>query len=461
MALSATGRTLRIRRQLQQYSESPQSDDFMEDEALSRGPIRLKKVKGAKGVNVRLSMDGAPEQFTSAQVIGVDFAMDEEADDLSSDDEIFRDVKAYVRQTMGKQAVVKAESGICGGGQEEDGAEASRAMTPWLDGSSGGNYVTVRHPSPDAPIDTPPLPGSEDGLARKIIYPNGLSYQLPLTCRHWFSPKHVADIERAELGIFGITEEVYRDLRDRIIDAYNVDPSKFLSVRNAREATGFGEIGVLTKVWGFLDYWGIINYLSDASTAPRFSKKLIDFPIGRPSQNIEEISCSVCHKPCSFSAYVLKPEAAPLVPKEQISAARFCSACINTGSYPPFFTKDSFEQIDVVLPGTKTDEFSEEETMRMIEAIDRYGTDWEAVSQMVGGGKTAAQCLLHFIQIPILDRFMATKKGEDTIVPTVNPMRDQENPLLPLLTVLASAVPSDVSGQVAKLVLSSRDVDMN
>lgn len=99
--------------------------------------------------------------------------------------------------------------------------------------------------------------------------------------------------------------------------------------------------------------------------------------------------------------------------------------------------------------------------MRMIEAIDRYGTDWDAVSQMVGGGKTAAQCLLHFIQIPILDRFMATKKEEDKIVPTVNPMRDQENPLLPLLTVLASAVPFDVSAQVAKLVLSSRDVDMN
>jgi hypothetical protein len=466
MALSATGRTLRIRRQAQ-YTDSPQSEDMMEDDAAvaskSTSTIRLKKTKQGSlsgRISVKVQIDGTPDQFVSASVVGSDFAFNDNEDDLSSDDEIFKDVRAYIRQTMGKSALVKAESGICGGGEEP---VDTRSATPWLDGSTG-NYITVRHPSPDAPIDTPPLPGFEDGSARPIVFSTGLSYQLPLTCKHWFHPKHVSDIERSELSVFGVPETVYRELRDKIIDAYNIDPSKFLSVRNAREATGYSEIGVLTKIWGFLDYWGIINFLSDPSTAPRFSKKLIDYPFGTAVEPIPETLCSVCHKPCSFSAYVIKPDSAPLVPREQVNMARFCSTCINTGSYPHFFTKESFEQIDVVLPGTVTAEFTEEDTMKLIEAIDRYGTDWEAVAQMVGGGKTGSQCCLHFSQIPILDRYMPASR-ESKFVPKVNPFRDEENPLLSVFFLLSSAVPGDIAAQVAKQVLSeinqNNDVEMS
>ena len=406
-------------------------------------------------MSVRVQLDGPVEQFTSATVISADLPGEDDDDALSSDDEIFKDVRAYLRQTMGKHALVRAEAGICGGG-EENTAEQSRTATPWLEGM--GNYVTVRHPPPDAPIDTPPLPGMEDGAPRPIVHASGLTYALPLTYRHWFDPRMVADLERSELGTFGVTEGVYREIRDKIIDAYNVDPSKFLSVRNAREATGFGEIGTLTKVWGFLDYWGIINYLADPSTAPRFSKKLIDFPIGRPNDRIKEIKCSVCHKACHFTAFVLRSEAAPLIPREQVSMARFCSGCINTGAYPPFFTRASFEQIDVVLPGTVTPDFSEEDTMRLVEAVDRYGADWHAVANMVSGGKTAAQCLLHFAQIPIFDRFMADVGGPPPCVPKPNPFRDESNPLLSVLTLLSTAVPAHLAGEAARMVAKAEDV---
>lgn len=451
MALSATGRTLRIRRQMPSYADSPMSEDMEDGQgARAGGGVKLKRLKlaGSK-LAVRIQLDGPVDSFTGAAVVSAtsDLIPDEEEDEaLSSDDEIFKDVRAYVRQTLGKPALQKAESGICGGGDEPPQMDQSRTVTPWLE---GGNYVTVRHPAPDAPIDTPPLPGSEDGLARRVIYPSGLTYQLPLTCRHWFDPRWVSDVERAELTTFGVSESTYRNLRDKLIDAYNTDPSKFLSVRNAREATGFVEVGVLTKVWGFLDYWGIINFFADPSTAPRFSKKLIDFPIGRPQDPLPELLCSSCHQPCMFVAYALKAEAAPMVPREQIAVARFCAPCINTGNYPPFFSKAAFEMIDVMLPGSTTEDFSEEDTMRMLEAIDRYGTDWESVATMVGGGKTAAQCLLHFAQIPISDKFPAP--AEIRVKPKLNPFRDESNELLNVMSLIATTVPCAVAAQVANL----------
>jgi hypothetical protein len=449
------------------YADSPQSEDMIEDDpqpasSSARGTLKLKRLKagGTSKLAVRIQLDGPLDSFASASVVSAspELVPDEEAQDLSSDDEIFKDVRVYVRQTMGKGAFLKAEAGICGGGDEAN----APPMTPWME---GGNFVTVRHPPPDAPIDTPPLPGFENGKPRPL-YSNGLSFQLPLTCRHWFDPRFVSDIERAELDTLGVSESVYRQLRDRLIDAYNVEPSKFLSVRNAREATGFGEVGVLTKLWAFLDYWGIINFLADASTAPRFSKKLVDFPIGRAVEKIEIINCSACKKHCHFTAFKLKPEAAPLVPRDHISQARFCNACIQSGNYPPFFSAASFEPIDVFLPGTNTSEFSEEETMKLIEAIDRYGTDWHAVAAMVAGGKTPAQCLLHFAQIPIMDRFLPTNANAQTgnkIAPKPNPFRNESHSLLALLDFVSSAVPPSVSAEVAKMVLTlvkAEDVDM-
>lgn len=453
MALSATGRTLRIRRQMASYTDSPLSED-MEDDPAPKG-IKLKRLKAGGRIAVRVTLDGPADNFVSANVVSASSELvSEEPDDeaLSSDDEIFKDVRAFVRQTMGKPALSKAEAGICGGGlkAEDVGMDMNRPQTPWSE--AGGNYITVRHPAPDAPIDTPPLPGTENGKVRTVVPSTGLYYELPMTCRHWFNPRWVSDLERAELATFGVPERTYRELRDRLVDAYNVDPSKYLSIRSAREATGFGEIGVLTKVWGFLDYWGIINYLADPTTAPRYAKKLIDFPMGRPKNAIEEIICCSCHKPCSYTAYALKPEAAPLIPKEQILPARFCSACINSGNYPPFFSKSAFEAVDVELPGTVTAEFSEEETMKLIEAIQRYGTDWESVAKMVGAGKTGAQCLLHFIQIPVVDKLIGpANEGDEKFKPKLNPFRNESDELLGLLTLLSSTVPSDVAAQVAAL----------
>jgi hypothetical protein len=456
MALSATGRTLRIRRQVYNPADSPGWSDGMHDDddtttrPLASSKLRLRK--NNKKVSVRVQLDGPPDNFSSGSVVGSNIPNNDDDGALSSDDELFKDVRTYLRQTMGKSAVQKAESGICGIGEyvPEKGSQ-------WLD---GGNYVTVRHPLPDVPIDVPPLPVIAEGGAISSISTAGLKYRLPLTCAHWFDARHVADIERAELPTMGISEDMYRELRDRILDAYNADPSKFLSVRNAREATGFAETSVLVRIWSFLDYWGIINYYCDPTTAPRFSKKLIDFPWADQQAQASSVECCACHKLCRFVAYALRAESAPMIPTEHITRAKFCSTCFNTNAYPPFFSRDAFEALDVVIPGTANPEWTEEETMRLLEGIERFGTDWSAIASLIGGGKTAAQCLLHFSQLPMQPKPVRSGGTVEKFAPTVNPFRDSDDPILCLLTMLASVVPTEIGTAVAIAGKQPDDVEM-
>ncbi len=474
MGLSATGRTLRIRRQTY-ASESPGwSEDGMVDEEPPAeqqqqssgrgGAIRLKKGSSSKWpssskVTVRVQLDGPADNFSSGSVVAANIPANDEDDALSSDDELFKDVRTYLRQTMGKSAVMKAEAGICGIGEYIPEGRASQ----WLEGA-GGNYVTVRHPPPDVHIDVPPLPvvSSDSEKFEKMMAQ--VKFKFPLTCAHWFDPRFVADIERAELGAIGISEDVYRELRDRILDAYASDPSKFLSVRNAREATGFGEIAVLVRVWSFLDYWGIINYYADPVSAPRFSKKLIDYPMGGRWAGDTKgvvITCCSCRKPCAFVAYALKSDAAPLIPKDQLALAKFCATCFNTNSYPPFFSRASFEPQDVLIPGTVNPEWTEEETMRLIEGIERFGLDWAAIASLICGGKTPAQCLLHFCQLPTQNSPVESRINtvKSSVSPKPNPFRDTSNAALSLLTILATTVPTDV-GIAAAALVKTEDVEM-
>jgi SWI/SNF related-matrix-associated actin-dependent regulator of chromatin subfamily C len=140
---------------------------------------------------------------------------------------------------------------------------------------------------------------------------------------------------------------------------------------------------------------------------------------------------------------------------------RLCSTCFNTSSYPPFFSKDSFDQVDVMLPGTVTHEWTEEETLKLFEAIERYGSsDWSAIASMVGGGKTHSQCLLHFSQLPMNERFSPVSNGANSVAPRINPFRDPHSSVLSLVNIMCATVPKEI-GAVVAAALVTQDVEMH
>ena len=91
----------------------------------------------------------------------------------------------------------------------------------------------------------------------------------------WFRWNRINDIERrANPEFFNgrsarKTPRAYKDMRDCIINLFRNDPSRRLTFTECRSKIAADVTSVL-RLWGFLDHWGIINFLPDntSSSAP-------------------------------------------------------------------------------------------------------------------------------------------------------------------------------------------------
>jgi SWI/SNF related-matrix-associated actin-dependent regulator of chromatin subfamily C len=61
-------------------------------------------------------------------------------------------------------------------------------------------------------------------------------------------------------------------------------------------------------------------------------------------------------------------------------------------------------------PGAGGATWTDEETLLLLEALELFGANWNEIADHVGT-KTKAQCMLHFLQMPIEDSFLYA--GED------------------------------------------------
>ncbi|THG20912.1 hypothetical protein TEA_017401 [Camellia sinensis var. sinensis] len=99
--------------------------------------------------------------------------------------------------------------------------------------------------------------GEEDGLDIK----NGF---------RWFSWDDVHETEKLHLRDFfdgssiTRTPKIYKEYRDFIISKYREDPSRRLTFSEVRKSL-VGDIGLLHKVFLFLEKWGLINFGAPAS----------------------------------------------------------------------------------------------------------------------------------------------------------------------------------------------------
>merc|ERR1712216_930126 len=101
--------------------------------------------------------------------------------------------------------------------------------------------------------------------------------------------------------------------------------------------------------------------------------------------------------------------------------------------------------------------WSEEETLRLLEGLERYGENWTDVQRHVGSDKTVEQCVAHFLQMPIEDAYLddqyrvkptattdgATKAetGGSAGAPAPLPLESAGNPLLAQLALLNTSGP--------------------
>lgn len=80
-----------------------------------------------------------------------------------------------------------------------------------------------------------------------------------------------------------------------------------------------------------------------------------------------------------------------------------CARCYVRGNYRVGVVSSSdFRRVEI-NDDTRTD-WTDKETLHLLEALTHYGDDWKKVAQHVGG-RTERECVAHFVKLPLGEQF--------------------------------------------------------
>nr|XP_040242626.1 SWI/SNF complex subunit SWI3C homolog isoform X4 [Aegilops tauschii subsp. strangulata] len=405
------------------------------------------------------------------------------------------------------------------------------------------------HPSlstdPDKPssyVCTPPPLTEGHGVHKQF---QGRLHVVP---KHsdWFSPGAVHRLERQVVPHFftgkspGHTPEKFIMLRNKIIAKYLENPGKRLAFA---ECQGFvvntGELYDLSRIVRFLDTWGIINYLAvglvhrglrvaasllieepagelQLLTAPLKSidglvlfdrpkcslqaddisslassssnSEVVDFDAGAEFTELEgkirerlsESYCSYCSQSLRSLHYQSQKEADIAI----------CSDCFHDARYVIGHSCLDFQRVDGAKDGSENegDNWTDQETLLMLEGIEKHKDNWNSIADHVGT-KSKAQCIYHFIRLPVEDSLLENIEVPDASMPfrpqsngyphsdsngstsgnlpqsiqhgNELPFISSSNPVMSLVAFLASAIGPRIAASCASAALSAltRDDD--
>uniref|UniRef100_A0A8D0D8C4 SWI/SNF related BAF chromatin remodeling complex subunit C1b n=1 Tax=Sander lucioperca TaxID=283035 RepID=A0A8D0D8C4_SANLU len=265
----------------------------------------------------------------------------------------------------------------------------------------------------------------------------------------WFNNNSIQSIEKRALPEFfngknkSKSPEIYLAYRNFMIDTYRLNPQEYLSSTSCRRNLT-GDVCAVMRVHAFLEQWGLINYQVDAESRP--------LPMGPPPTphfNVLADTPSglapLQHKPLQVSAsqhMLYFPEKS----REKPSDSQ------NFGLRSDIYTKKH--------PKTKGAsagrEWTEQETLLLLEALEVYRDDWNKVSEHVGS-RTQDECILHFLRLPIEDPYLedsSASLGPLAYQPV--PFSQSENPVMSTVAFLASVVDPRVASSAAKAALGER-----
>uniref|UniRef100_H2LFF0 SWI/SNF related BAF chromatin remodeling complex subunit C1b n=1 Tax=Oryzias latipes TaxID=8090 RepID=H2LFF0_ORYLA len=264
----------------------------------------------------------------------------------------------------------------------------------------------------------------------------------------WFNNNSIHSIEKRALPEFfngknkSKTPEIYLAYRNFMIDTYRLNPQEYLSSTTCRRNLT-GDVCSLIRVHAFLEQWGLINYQVDAESRP--------LPMGPPPTphfNVLADTPSglapLQHKPLQVSAsqhMLYFPE----------RGREKSTDCQNFG-----LRTDVYARKHPKAKGANAGrEWTEQETLLLLEALEVYRDDWNKVSEHVGS-RTQDECILHFLRLPIEDPYLedsSSSLGPLAYQPV--PFSQSENPVMSTVAFLASVVDPRVASAAAKAALGN------
>lgn len=337
-----------------------------------------------------------------------------------------------------------------------------------------------------APPDPPPAKADTTALPSDSRKPDYI-VTIPSYSR-WFTWAGVHECEVRHLPEFfdgkspSKNPSVYKYYRNSIINKFRANPSKKLTFTELRR-TLVGDVGSIRRVFDFLDTWGLINYAPSGKQPVRWEEResksssaaatATPPPAGAGAGDAESNGerskkwCSACKGVCTIACFVCDKYDLVL-----------CARCYVRGNYKVGVSSTEFRRVEI-CEQAKTD-WTDKETLQLLEAVMHYGDDWKRVAEHVSG-KTDKECVARFIKLPFGEQFVEPidQGDEDSAScqvkrqsnadsgieppakrPHLTPLADASNPIMAqaaFLSALAGVEVSEASARAAVATLYDRD----
>nr|XP_020655829.1 SWI/SNF complex subunit SMARCC1 [Pogona vitticeps] len=263
----------------------------------------------------------------------------------------------------------------------------------------------------------------------------------------WFDYNCIHVIERRALPEFfngknkSKTPEIYLAYRNFMIDTYRLNPQEYLTSTACRRNLT-GDVCAVMRVHAFLEQWGLINYQVDPESRPMAMgppptphfNVLADTPSGLVPLHLRTAQVPAAQQMLNF----------PEKNKEKPTDMQ------NFGLRTDIYSKKTLAKSKSASAGR---EWTEQETLLLLEALEMYKDDWNKVSEHVGS-RTQDECILHFLRLPIEDPYL--ENSDASLGPLAYqpvPFSQSGNPVMSTVAFLASVVDPRVASAAAKAAL--------
>ncbi|KAG8524013.1 SWI/SNF complex subunit SMARCC1, partial [Galemys pyrenaicus] len=237
------------------------------------------------------------------------------------------------------------------------------------------------------------------------------------------------------------TPEIYLAYRNFMIDTYRLNPQEYLTSTACRRNLT-GDVCAVMRVHAFLEQWGLVNYQVDPESRPMAMgppptphfNVLADTPSGLVPLHLRSPQVPAAQQMLNF----------PEKNKEKPIDLQ------NFGLRTDIYSKKTLAKSKGASAGR---EWTEQETLLLLEALEMYKDDWNKVSEHVGS-RTQDECILHFLRLPIEDPYL--ENSDASLGPLAYqpvPFSQSGNPVMSTVAFLASVVDPRVASAAAKAAL--------
>ncbi|CAH2054423.1 unnamed protein product, partial [Iphiclides podalirius] len=279
----------------------------------------------------------------------------------------------------------------------------------------------------------------------------------------WFDYNSIHTIEKRALPEFfngknkSKTPEIYLAYRNFMIDTYRLNPTEYLTSTASRRNLA-GDVCAIMRVHGFLEQWGLINYQLEAESRPTAMGPpptshfhvLSDTPSGlqplqaRPTQPRPAENAAVPKVEAGLpnGADAGAPAAAAAAPGLKQEPA------LELGTAPGL-------KLDQYRGGARGREWTEQETLLLLEGLELHRDDWNRVAAHVGT-RTHDECILHFLRLPIEEPYLQDAASGGVLGPLAYqpiPFSKVGNPVMSTVAFLASVVDPRIASKATRAAM--------